>query len=196
MATSTLIIIGVVFLVAAIAFTYPKAVIGVSKILSEGITSISFLVIFVVFVAQIISRYFFKSSIGWSNEVSILGYMYCMYFGTGRALTADEHVVFSLVYDKLPNIGKLISKLVYNLAMIILLAITISPSYAALMKMTNVTGVLKMPYKVVFFPYMWMLIETIIRCALYMKTSVDEYKAACAESKAKKIEASKKEAEA
>ena len=176
MATSTLILIGVVFLLAAIAFIYPEAVKGVAKVFSEGITSISFLIIFVVFMAQIIARYFFKTSIGWSNEVSILGYMYCMYFGTGRALTADEHVVFSLVYDKLPNVGKLISKLLCYAAMIVLLGVTIVPSYNAIMKMTNVTGVLKMPYKVVFFPYMWLLVESIVRSVFCIRDAFVEYK--------------------
>lgn len=176
MATSTLILIGVVFLLAAIAFIYPEAVKGVAKVFSEGITSISFLIIFVVFMAQIIARYFFKTSIGWSNEVSILGYMYCMYFGTGRALSADEHVVFSLVYDKLPNKGKLFCKLLCYAAMIVLLALTIVPSFKQIMKATNVTGVLKMPYKVVFFPYMWLLVESIIRSAFCIRDAFVEYK--------------------
>ena len=109
MTTGTLVIIGVCFLLAAILFTIPtmkqRGLKSVIDVFSEGVTAISFLVIFVVFMAQIIARYFFKTSIGWSNEISILGYMYCMYFGTGRALSADEHVVFSLVYDKLPNKG-------------------------------------------------------------------------------------------
>ena len=180
MTTGTLVIIGVCFLLAAILFTIPtmkqRGLKSVIDVFSEGITSISFLVIFVVFMAQIIARYFFKTSIGWSNEVSILGYMYCMYFGTGRALSADEHVVFSLVYDKLPNKGKLFCKLLCYTAMIVLLALTISPSFKAIMKMTNVTGVLKMPYKVVFFPYMWLLIESIIRSAFCIRDAFVEYK--------------------
>ena len=180
MTTGTLVIIGVCFLLAAILFTIPtmkqRGLKSVIDVFSEGITSISFLVIFVVFMAQIIARYFFKTSIGWSNEVSILGYMYCMYFGTGRALTADEHVVFSLVYDKLPNVGKLISKLLCYTAMIVLLGVTIVPSYNAIMKMTNVTGVLKMPYKVVFFPYMWLLVETMIRSAICIRDAIVDFK--------------------
>ena len=177
MTTGTLVIIGVCFLLAAILFTIPtmkqRGLKSVIDVFSEGV---SFLVIFVVFMAQIIARYFFKTSIGWSNEVSILGYMYCMYFGTGRALSADEHVVFSLVYDKLPNKGKLFCKLLCYAAMIVLLALTISPSYKAIMKMTNVTGVLKMPYKVVFFPYMWLLVESIIRSGFCIRDAFVEYK--------------------
>ena len=177
-----MILMGIGILVLAILLTLPtvkerkwKSIIDV---FAEGVTCVAFLVIFVVFMAQIIARYFFKSSISWSNEISILGYMYCMYFGTGRALTHDEHVVFSLVYDKLKPEGKLAFKLIYNVAMIVLLAVTIVPSYNVITSMKNVTGVLKMPYKVVFFPYMWMLIETILRCAYYIKQSLDEYKLA------------------
>ena len=180
MTTGTLVIIGVCFLLAAILFTVPtmkeRGLKSAIDVFSEGVTAISFLIIFVVFMAQIIARYFFKTSIGWSNEVSILGYMYCMYFGTGRALSADEHVVFSLVYDKLPNKGKLFCKLLCYAAMIVLLTLTVVPSFKAIMKTSNVTGVLKMPYKVVFFPYMWLLIETIIRSAICIRDAIVEYK--------------------
>ena len=95
---------------------------------------------------------------------------------SSATVSADEHVVFSLVYDKLPSKGKLFSKLLCYAAMIVLLALTIVPSFKQIMKATNVTGVLKMPYKVVFFPYMWLLVETIIRSAFCIRDAIVEYK--------------------
>lgn len=125
----------------------------------------------------IICRYVLRFAIPWSYEVSILGYMYCMFFGSGIALKRDEHVVFSLLYDKLPPIGQLISKLVYNAALVVLIAIIFTPCLNSLMASTMKTGILKMPYKVVFAPFLWMLFECAFRCLFYMKASWDEYKA-------------------
>ena len=63
------------------------------------IPNITFLVIFLTFMVTIVSRYFFKTPVTWSYEVSVLGYMWTMFFGVGKAMEADEHVVFGLVYD-------------------------------------------------------------------------------------------------
>ena len=149
----------------------------VMTVLSEGVPMVAFLVVFITFMMTIICRYVLRFAIPWSYEVSILGYMYCMFFGSGIALKRDEHVVFSLLYDKLPPIGQLISKLVYNAALVVLIAIIFVPCLNSLMASTMKTGILKMPYKVVFAPFLWMLFECAFRCLFYMKASWKEYKA-------------------
>ncbi len=148
----------------------------VMTVLSEGVPMVAFLVVFVTFMMTIFCRYVLRFAIPWSYEVSILGYMYCMFFGSGIALKRDEHVVFSLLYDKLPPIGQLICKLVYNAVLIVLIAIVFVPCINSLMASTMKTGILKMPYKFVFAPFLWMLFECAFRCLFYMKTSWDEYK--------------------
>ena len=149
----------------------------VMTVLSEGVPMVAFLVVFITFMMTIFCRYVLRFAIPWSYEVSILGYMYCMFFGSGIALKRDEHVVFSLLYDKLPPIGQLICKLVYNAVLVVLIAIIFTPCLNSLMASTMKTGILKMPYKVVFAPFLWMLFECAFRCMFYMKASWDEYKA-------------------
>ena len=148
----------------------------VMTVLSEGVPMVAFLVVFITFMMTIFCRYVLRFAIPWSYEVSILGYMYCMFFGSGIALKRDEHVVFSLLYDKLPPIGKLLCKLFYNIVLIVLIAIVFVPCINSLMASTMKTGILKMPYKFVFAPFLWMLFECAFRCLFYMKTSWEEYK--------------------
>ena len=145
-------------------------------VLSEGVPMVAFCVVFVTFMMTIFCRYVLRFAIPWSYEVSILGYMYCMFFGSGIALKRDEHVVFSLLYDKLPPIGQLISKLVYNAVLIVLICVAFVPCFESLMASTMKTGILKMPYKAVFAPFLWMLFECAFRCLFYMKASWDEYR--------------------
>ena len=128
-----------------------------------------------------------RFAIPWSYEVSILGYMYCMFCGSGIALKRDEHVVFSLLYDKLPPIGQLISKLIYSAALVVLICIIFVPCVNSLMASTMATGILKMPYKIVFAPLLWMLFECAFRCLFYMKASWDEYMAHKGEIKSEEV---------
>lgn len=176
MTTAVIIVAAIILLATLLAF--PEAKLGekLMTVLSEGVPMVAFLVVFVTFMMTIICRYVLRFAIPWSYEVSILGYMYCMFFGSGIALKRDEHVVFSLLYDKLPPIGKLICKLVYNAVLVALIAIVFVPCVNSLMASTMKTGILKMPYKVVFAPFLWMLFECAFRCLFYMKTSWKEYK--------------------
>ena len=177
MTTAFLIVLALLLLAVLLAF--PEAKLGhkVMTVLSEGVPMVAFCVVFITFMATIFCRYVLRFAIPWSYEVSILGYMYCMFFGSGIALKRDEHVVFSLLYDKLSPLGQLISKLVYNAVLIVLICIVFTPCLNSLMASTMKTGILKMPYKVVFAPFLWMLFECAFRCLFYMKASWEEYKA-------------------
>ena len=176
MTTAVIIVAAIILLATLLAF--PQARLGskIMTVLSEGVPMVAFLVVFVTFMMTIICRYVLRFAIPWSYEVSILGYMYCMFFGSGIALKRDEHVVFSLLYDKLSPLGQLLCKLIYNAALVVLIAIIFVPCVNSLMASTMKTGILKMPYKVVFAPFMWMLFECAFRCLFYMKASWQEYK--------------------
>lgn len=133
------------------------------------VTSISFLVIFVTFVIAIVSRYFLRVAVTWSYEISILGYMWTMFFGVGRALRNDEHVVFSLVYDKLGWHGKRRSLILYNILLAAMGILIFVPGVRAMLASNSRTGVLKLPYKVVFSPFFFMLAEIIAVSAVNVK---------------------------
>ena len=148
----------------------------IMTVLSEGVPMVAFLVVFFTFMGTIICRYVLRFAIPWSYEVSILGYMYCMFFGSGIAIKRDEHVVFSLLYDKLPPFWKLACKLIYNTALVVLIAIMFIPCINSLMGSTMKTGILKMPYKIVFAPFLWMIFECAFRCIFYMRAGWQEYK--------------------
>lgn len=181
MATAIIVVAAIILLAALLVFAgLKKPETGpagkIMTVLSEGVPMVAFLVVFITFMMTIFCRYVLRFAIPWSYEVSILGYMYCMFFGSGIALKRDEHVVFSLLYDKLSPMGKLTCKLVYNAALVVLIAIVFVPCVKSLMASTMKTGILKMPYKVVFAPFMWMLFECAFRCLFYIKASWQEYK--------------------
>ena len=140
------------------------------------IPNITFCMIFIAFMVAILSRYVFRQPVAWTYEISVLGFMWTMFFGVGKAIDMDEHVVFGLVYDVLKPWGKLACKLLYNTILIVLLALMCNPAWKAAMRSTMVTGVLNMPYKIVFFPFFLMTAEIIIRSGLNIIRSVKEYR--------------------
>lgn len=135
-----------------------------------------FLVLFLSFIATIAARYFFHRSLTWGNEVAVLCYMWIMFWGCGKAIENDEHVVFSLVYDKCSPKMQMIMKVFYNILLAVLLCIALPACVRSLLKSTQVTGVLKLPYTVVFAPYIWMLGEAVVRSLINVKKAIDDYK--------------------
>ncbi len=141
-------------------------------ILGTVIPNITFTVIFVTFMVTIVSRYVLKTPVAWSYEVSILAYMWTMFFGVGRALTADEHVVFGLVYDSVRPGVRRIFRIAVNLLLIILLVVVFVPSIHSLMSKRMVTGVLKLPFSVVFAPLIYMFGEIIVRSIIELRKNI------------------------
>ena len=144
--------------------------------LGVAVPGITFIVIFLTFMVTILSRYLFKTPVTWSYEVSVLGYMWTMFFGVGKAMEADEHVVFGLVYDAVKPLTQFLFKVIYNAFLLILLVVCFVPCWHSLVGKQMVTGVLKLPYTVVFAPFMYMLAEVIIRTGINIKKAFDDYK--------------------
>lgn len=155
----------------------------IMDILGVGLPCVIFLALFLSFVATIGARYFMHKSLTWGNEVAVIAYIWIMFFGCGKAIENDEHVVFSLVYDKCSPVVQAGMKIAYNLILVGLLAASLPACWSRLMASTQITGVLKLSYKLVFGPFIWMFVETIVRSLINVKKAVDELKAPVAESK-------------
>lgn len=132
-----------------------------------GITvpTITFLIIFITFMIGIVSRYVLRKPVPWTYEISILAYMWTMFFGVGQAIRLDEHVVFGLVYDSVSEKIQRIFRIIYNVAIVILMSVALMPSLYSMLSKRGITGVLQLPYKWVFAPFFVMFLDIIIRCA-------------------------------
>ena len=140
------------------------------------IPTISFGVLFLCFMATMIMRYCFKISLNWGSELAILCYMWIMFWGSGYGLSHNDHVVFSLVYDRCSPKIQMIMKVFYSVLMTVLLLWAVPACITAMMRSNMITGVLKIPYKVAFAPFLYMLVDNAIRSLAYAWKSVKEYK--------------------
>ncbi|MDC7232773.1 MAG: TRAP transporter small permease [Spirochaetales bacterium] len=151
-------------------------------LLGTIIPNLTFLMIFITFMVTIVSRYVLKAPVPWAYEISILAYMWTMFFGVGKAMANDEHVVFGLVYDHVGPRTKIIFELLNSLILGGLLMAVFLPSVQSLLAKRMVTGVLKLPYTLVFSPLIYMFAEMLVRsvlsCRQHLKNLSQEMKKA------------------
>ena len=119
----------------------------------------SFLVMFCVFVIQIVARYVFNNPVPWAYEVTVIGYLWMVVLGACYAYRDRSHVTFTLVYDKLPVKGKAICGFLGNLLMAIAFIVMFVPACQMIGQMKiQVTSVFKIGLNVVYAPFILFMI--------------------------------------
>ena len=140
--------------------------------------TLSFTILFVCFMATMILRYCFKYSLNWGSELAVLCYIWIMCFGSGKGLSLGDHVVFSLVYDKCSPTIQMVMKVIYNILIFVLLLVALPACVKAMLRSNMITGVLKIPYKIGFAPFLFMLVDNAVRALFEVKKVIVEYREA------------------
>ncbi|MCI8861768.1 MAG: TRAP transporter small permease [Lachnospiraceae bacterium] len=114
----------------------------------------AFLIMFFVFVIQIVARYVFKNPVQWAYEMTVMGYLWMVVLGACYAYRDRSHVTFTLVYDALPVKGKAICGFLGNLLMAIAFVAMFIPSCQMISQMKiQVTSVFKIGLNIVYLPF-------------------------------------------
>lgn len=140
------------------------------------VPTLSFAVLFLCFMATMILRYCLKISLNWGSELAILCYMWIMFWGAGYGLSHNDHVVFSLIYDRCSARTQMIMKVFYSIIMAVLMLWCLPACVKAMLRSNMITGVLKIPYKVAFAPFLYMLVDNAARALIYGWKAIQEYK--------------------
>lgn len=88
-----------------------------------SITSIIILTILmaIIVLAQVISRYIFSNSISWSEEIARWLMIWVCFLGSGAAVKSSEHIGLSFIYDRFPKKIQNIVSLFINICIFIFL---------------------------------------------------------------------------
>lgn len=140
-----------------------KAIQFLEVLVEEIIPTISFSILFIVFVIQIFFRYALNSPLTWPYEVTVISYIWVAILSAGYARKQKENVAFTVVYDKLGEIGKCWFRLIGNTIVAVTYIILLHPSwkYISFMKIKKST-VLRMPLSWAFSPFLVFLMLIII----------------------------------
>ena len=122
----------------------------------------AFIIMFVVFVAQVISRYLFNYPLTWAYEITVWGFSWTVILGACYAMRNRSHVMFTMIYDAVsPKTGAVLC-LAGNILIILALAVLIVPScsYISFMAFQK-TSVFRIHLTVIFCPFAYFLCSII-----------------------------------
>ena len=130
------------------------------------IPTLAFTVMFLVFIIQVFFRYFLNNPLTWPPEVISLTFIWTTVLGACYAQRTSEHVAFSLVYDRVSAKAQIAMRIIGNglIAIIFLIALKPTIDYVQFMSFRS-SIVLRIPFSVIYFPFIVFLILIIGRMA-------------------------------
>ena len=123
-----------------------------------------YLILFGVFVIQVIARFFFDQPLPWSDELAVILYIWVILWAAAFMVPEREHVVFDLVYHAAPPKVQRVMRILARLMIGGLAAwgLPASWSYIRFMEREG-TPVLGWPFLWVFLPFALLLVSLIAK---------------------------------
>ena len=103
---------------------------------AENVAALLLLVMFLCFILQIVTRYVFNYPLGWTDEVSVLAWIWCTLWGAVFILRERDEVRFDLIYSTASVRTRCIFTVITGIAAIVLFAIALPAviSYVTFLK--------------------------------------------------------------
>jgi TRAP-type C4-dicarboxylate transport system permease small subunit len=122
------------------------------------IPTVSFVVLFVSFMTQIVARYFFRPLL-WPEELSLLCFVWTALLGGLYAKRDNSHVAFTMLYDAAKPGMQRFMRITGNLLMLLAFSIALYPSWKYVSFMSyKKSDVMLIPMNIVFFPFIVFLV--------------------------------------
>jgi TRAP-type C4-dicarboxylate transport system permease small subunit len=132
--------------------------------LNENIIAAMLAVMFVAFLVQIVFRYLLDLPVGWTNELSLVLWIWLVLWGAAFVLREDEEIRFDLFYAMAGRRTRRVMFLVAALSLITLYAISLPAvvDYVTFMKVEK-TAYLKIRFDWLFSVYVVFVVAAIGR---------------------------------
>jgi len=146
--------------------------------------SMVFLLLFIVFLANVFFRYVLHKPQNWTFEFSVYAFVVVGLLGAALAYRKEDHVVFDLVYARLSNRKQNLMRVFSNFIVIVFFGIAIPPSIRYVVTLPSVTSIMGIPEGIIFACLPILLISTFLRSvyrlisdikACRAKTYIQEY---------------------
>jgi TRAP-type C4-dicarboxylate transport system permease small subunit len=92
---------------------------------AENIAVLILLVMFLSFILQIVTRYVFNYPLGWTDEVSVLAWIWCTLWGAAFILREKDEVRFDVIYSAVNERTRCVFTVITGTANILLFAIAL-----------------------------------------------------------------------
>ncbi len=125
------------------------------------------LAMFAVFILQIFFRYVVNMPIGWTNEISVLLWIWIVLFGVGFVVRDEEEIRFDLIYSAVSARTRRVMVIISSVAIVVLLAMALPAiiDYVMFMRVQR-TAYLRIPFDIVYSIFVFFILSMIVRHAL------------------------------
>ncbi len=134
--------------------------------IAHGLGGALFVMLFGVFVLQVVSRFAFDRPLPWTDELAVVLYVWIILWACATMVPTREHVMFDLVWHAASHRTRRGMAMVGHLMLggLSLWALPACWDYVSFMS-REATPVLDIPFSLVFLPFVLLLVSLVIRSA-------------------------------
>ena len=131
---------------------------------AENLLAAMLTLMFAAFILQIVFRYLLNLPIGWTNEISVVLWIWLVLFGAAFVVREEEEIRFDLLYGAAGPRMRRIMFLVSAVALVVLYAMSLPAvfDYVTFMKVEK-TAYLKIRFDWLYSIYVVFVVATIVR---------------------------------
>ena len=140
---------------------------------AENVAVVLIATMFASFLVQIVARYVFNRPVAWTEELSVLCWLWVVLWGAAFVLTDSEEVRFDIIYGIVPNGVRRAFTLITGLVLIVLYAISLPASwkYVAFMHREH-SAYLRIPFNILYSIFIIFAVASIVRHAWLMRDAL------------------------
>jgi TRAP-type C4-dicarboxylate transport system permease small subunit len=103
---------------------------------AENVSALLLLAMFLCFILQIVTRYVFNYPLGWTDEISVLCWIWCTLWGAAFVLRERDEVRFDIIYSSAGDKARCVFTVITGVAAIVLFGIALPAvvSYVTFLK--------------------------------------------------------------
>jgi C4-dicarboxylate transporter, DctQ subunit len=133
---------------------------------AENVAAVLLLVMFLCFIIQIVARYVFNYPLGWTEEVSVIAWIWCTLWGAVFILREKDEVRFDIIYSTASDETRCIFTVITGISAIVLFGIALPAvvSYVTFVKVER-SAYLGIRLDYLYSIYVVFSVAVIIRCA-------------------------------
>jgi TRAP-type C4-dicarboxylate transport system permease small subunit len=92
---------------------------------AENVAALLLLAMFLCFILQIVTRYVFNYPLGWTDEMSVLAWIWCTLWGAVFVLREKDEVRFDIIYSTASEKTRCVFTVITGIAAILMFAIAL-----------------------------------------------------------------------
>ena len=149
-----------------------KAVGIVEKAVSTIAAIFMFAIMMIVF-SDVVMRYVFNRPVAWTEELSVLCWLWVVLWGAAFVLSDSEEVRFDIIYGIVPNNVRRAFTLITGLVLIVLYGISLPASwkYVAFMHREH-SAYLRIPFNILYSIFIIFAVASIVRHGWLMRDAI------------------------